>query len=106
MAGDRVFTIAESAIDALSHFAFFKSSNASYGAVGGGMKDNQFSCLMDTIQKMPNLEKIVLAVDHDQGGVKIATRIENYLSGKFTGEIIRHVPTDEGMDWNEVLKSQ
>lgn len=103
---DTVLILAEAAIDALSHFALFRPQNASYGVVSGGMKDNQFSCLMDIIQKMPKLEKIVLAVDHDQGGEKIANRIENYLDGKFTGEIIRHVPADEGMDWNNVLKGE
>jgi hypothetical protein len=103
---DTVLILAEAAIDALSHFAMFRPQNASYGVVSGGMKDNQFSCLMDIIQKMPKLEKIILAVDHDQGGEKIASRIENYLAGKFTGEIIRHLPTDEGMDWNNVLKRE
>ncbi len=102
---DKVLTLAESGIDALSHFALFKPKDTSYGAVSGGMKDTQFSCLIKIIQKMPCLQKIVLAVDHDQGGVKIATRIESYLAGKFIGEIIRHVPKVEGMDWNEVLNS-
>ena len=105
-AADTVLILAEAAIDALSHFALFRPENASYGAVSGGMKDNQFSCLMDVIQKMPNLQNIILAVDHDQGGEKIASRIESYLAGKFTGEIIRHIPIEEGMDWNNVLKRE
>lgn len=100
---DTVLTLAEAAIDALSHFALFRPQNASYGAVSGGMKDNQFDCLIAVTRKMPSLQKIILAVDNDQGGEKIASRIENYLAGKFTGEIIRHVPTDEGMDWNNIL---
>ena len=100
----KVLILAEAAIDALSHFALFKSEGATYGAVSGGMKDNQFDCLMNILGKMPKLEKIVLAVDHDQGGEKIASRIEAYLEGKFAGEIVRHIPEREGMDWNEVLK--
>ncbi len=102
--GDTILVLAEAAIDALSHFALFRSQNASYGAVSGGMKDSQFSCLLAIIQKMPNLQKIVLAVDNDRGGTKIASRIETYLEGKFTGEMVRHIPEWEGMDWNEVLK--
>lgn len=103
---DTSLILAEAAIDALSHFALFRPLNASYGAVSGGMKDSQFDCLVDIIQKMPRLAKIVLAVDHDQGGEKIAKRIETYLARKFTGEIVRHIPEQEGMDWNDVLKAQ
>lgn len=103
---DTSLILAEAAIDALSHFALFRPLNASYGAVSGGMKDSQFDCLVDIIQKMPRLERIVLAVDHDQGGEKIAKRIETYLARKFTGEIVRHIPEQEGMDWNDVLRAQ
>lgn len=101
---DTVLTLAESSIDALSHFALFKPLNTSYGAVSGGMGDRAFEYLMAIIQKMPRLEKIILAVDHDKGGEKIASRIEIYLEGKFTGEIVRDIPQAEGMDWNEFLK--
>lgn len=101
---DTVLTLGEAAIDALSHFALFRPQGASYGAVSGGMKNKQFDFLMAIIEKMPKLEKIILAVDNDEGGEKIASRIETYLAGKFTGEIVRHVPEWEGMDWNEVLK--
>lgn len=103
---DTSLMLAEAAIDALSHFALFRPLNASYGAVSGGMKDSQFDCLVDIIQKMPRLAKIVLAVDHDQGGEKIAKRIETHLARKFTGEIVRHIPEQEGMDWNDVLRAQ
>lgn len=101
---DTVLTLGEAAIDALSHFALFRLQSASYGAVSGGMKDKQFGFLVAIIEKMPKLEKIILAVDNDEGGKKIASRIETYLAGKFAGEIIRHVPEWEDMDWNEVLK--
>lgn len=101
---DTVLTLAEAAIDSLSHFALFRPENASYGAVSGGMRDKQFDFLMAIIGKMPKLETINLAVDHDEGGEKIASRIETYLAGKFTGEIVRHIPEQEGLDWNEVLK--
>ncbi len=103
---DTVLTLAEAAIDALSHFALFRPQGASYGAVSGGMKDNQFDCLLAVIGKMPKLEKIILAVDNDKGGDKIASRIEGYLADKFTGEIVRHIPAGQGMDWNNVLKEQ
>lgn len=101
---DTVLTLAESGIDALSHFAMFRPLGVSYGAVSGGMRDKQFDFLMAIIGKMPKLEKIVLAVDNDEGGEKIASRIETYLEGKFTGEIVREVPQWKDMDWNEVLK--
>lgn len=101
---DTVLILTEGGIDALSHFALFKPTSASYGAVSGGMKDKQFGYLMVIIGEMPKLEKIILAVDNDQGGEKIAHRIEEYLAGKFKGEIVRHIPEWKESDWNEVLK--
>lgn len=98
--------LAESSIDALSHFALFRLENASYGAVSGGMKDKQFTFLLSVIEKMPALGKIILAVDHDQGGEKIAGRIEDFLTGKFQGAVLRHTPEQNGQDWNDVLKNQ
>lgn len=103
---DTVLVLAEAAIDALSHFALFRPQNASYGAVSGGMKDNQFDSLMAVIGKMPCLQKIILAVDNDKGGDKIASRIESYLEDKFTGAIVRHIPKTQGMDWNNILKGE
>lgn len=101
---DTVLTLAESAIDALSHFTLFEPDNTAYGAVSGGMRDKQFAYLLQVIAMMPQLAKIVLAVDNDKGGTNIAERIEKFLANKFSGEIIRHVPQTEGMDWNNVLK--
>lgn len=103
---DTVLILAEAAIDALSHFALFRPQNASYGAVSGGMKDNQFDSLMAVTGKMPCLQKIILAVDNDKGGDKIASRIESYLAGRFTGAIVRHIPKTQGMDWNNILKGE
>jgi hypothetical protein len=104
--GDTTLTLTEAAIDALSHFAMFRPEKTSYGAVSGGMRDKQFNYLMATIKGMPKLQKIILAVDHDEGGEKIASRIESFLAGKFTGQIVRDTPKQAGMDWNEVLKAQ
>lgn len=105
-AGDRVLTLAEAPIDALSHFTLFRPQHTAYGAVSGSIREKQLDYLLQVIQKMPQLETIILAVDHDEGGEKIACKIENYLKGIFTGEIIRHIPEVKGMDWNDVLKSK
>ncbi|WP_143092747.1 DUF3991 and TOPRIM domain-containing protein [Arsenicibacter rosenii] len=101
---DTTFILAEAAIDALSHFALFRPRDAFYGAVSGGMSDHQLSYLTAIIQKLPSLQTIVLAVDHDPGGQKIASRIKSYLAGKCAGTIVRHIPKKEGADWNNVLK--
>ncbi len=103
--GDTTLTLTEAAIDALSHFAMLRPENTSYGAVSGGMRDKQFDFLMVIIERMPKLQKIILAVDHDEGGEKIASRIESFLAGKFCGQIVRDIPKQEGMDWNDVLKT-
>lgn len=105
-ADDRVLTLAEAPIDALSHFTLFRPQYTAYGAVSGSIREKQLDYLLQVIQKMPKLETIILAVDHDEGGEKIASRIESHLDGQFTGEIIRHTPAVKGMDWNEVLKSK
>lgn len=105
-ADDRVLTLAEAPIDALSHFTLFRNPYTAYGAVSGSIREKQLEYLLHLIKKMPRLETIILAVDHDEGGEKIARRIETYLAGKFSGEIIRHTPEVQGMDWNEVLKAK
>jgi hypothetical protein len=103
---DAVLTLAEAVVDALSHFALFRPQNTSYGAVSGGVGDKQLEHIMIIIQKMPRLKLIILALDNDAGGEKIALRIESYLAEKFTGQIIRHVPEDAAKDWNDVLKNK
>lgn len=101
---DSRLVLAESGIDALSHFALFQPENTAYAAVSGGMRDKQFDFLLEVIRNMPYLESIILAVDNDEGGQKIAKRIEGTIAGKFTGQIKRHVPEQAGLDWNNVLK--
>jgi hypothetical protein len=102
---DTTLTLAESGIDALSHYTLFKPVNTAYAAVSGGMRDKQFEFLAMVIAQMPLLEQIVLAVDNDAGGCKIAERIEEFLGNKFTGYIIHDVPQETGADWNQVLKN-
>ncbi|CAG5011179.1 hypothetical protein DYBT9275_04900 [Dyadobacter sp. CECT 9275] len=101
---DTTLVLAESPIDALSHYTLFKPVNTAYAAVSGGMRDKQFEFLVSVIAKMPLLEQIVLAVDNDAGGNSIAERIEEFIGNKFTKRVIRHVPQEIGADWNQVLK--
>ena len=63
--------------------------------------------IIDLIKKLPQLQKIILAVDHDQGGEKIEKTIRDGAknAGVFFGDMLTHVPEKTGDDWNAVLKN-
>ena len=64
--------------------------------------------IIDLIKKLPQLQKVILAVDHDQGGEKIEKTIREGVknSGAFVGDMLTHVPEKMGDDWNEFLKNR
>ncbi len=106
-ASDTVLVIAESVIDALSYCALFRNSHTVYAAVSGGMKKGrQYDLVLSLMKAMPNLQTVILAVDNDQGGTKIAAKLKKSIenAGFFQGNVQLHVPDLAGDDWNEVLK--
>lgn len=54
--------------------------------------------IIDLIKKLPQLQKIILAVDHDQGGEKIEKTIRDGAknAGVFFGDMLTHVPEKNG----------
>ena len=106
-ASDTVLVIAESGIDALSYHALFKKQDATYAAVCGGMKkETQYDLVLSLMQNLKNLQTVILAVDNDEGGMKIAGKLQESIEGAdfFKGSIQLHVPEIAKDDWNEVLK--
>ena len=103
--------ITESPIDGLSYFSLFpeiQKSGVVFASVSGGLRPHQIQLIIDLIKKLPQLQKIILAVDRDQGGEKIEKTIREGVknSGVFNGDMLTHVPEKMGDDWNEVLKNR
>lgn len=107
----QTLVITESPIDGLSYFTLFpemQKSGVIFASVSGGLRPHQVQLIIDLIKKLPQLQKIILAVDHDQGGEKIQKTIRDGIknAGVFSGDMLTHVPEIIGDDWNEVLKNR
>ena len=104
---DTTLVITEAGIDALSYHDLFRAENTAYAAVSGTMNEKQFDLALDLIASFPNLQTVILAVDHDKGGEGIARKIELAVAdrGTFSGTISRHIPEQSGQDWNGHLQS-
>ena len=104
---DSCLAVTESGIDAFSYHDLFQPAETAYASVSGSMNEKQFALLIKLVSRFPKLDTIILAVDHDAGGDKIATKIELAITESkiFSGSIIRHVPIKVGQDWNGHLQS-
>ena len=106
----QALVITESPIDGLSYFTLFpelQKSGVVFVSVSGGLRPHQVQLIIDLIKKLSQLQKIILAVDHDAGGEKIQKTIRDGVknAGVFVGNMLTHVPEKIGDDWNEVLKN-
>ncbi|MDH5723725.1 MAG: DUF3991 and toprim domain-containing protein, partial [Alphaproteobacteria bacterium] len=103
-AGDDTLILSEAVIDALSYAALFPNESAIYAATGGGMSPEQAEIIKQAVPYIKNLKRIVLITDNDQGGDRLANKIQNTIAeSSFSGEVIRHSPARSGEDWNDVL---
>ncbi len=104
-ATDTVIVVTEAVIDALSYQQLFQPRDAMYLSTGGGVSQRQCQLLADLLTT-DRFEKVVVATDNDQGGDRIANRVNNAIKhSEFAGKISRHRPLQTGMDWNDVLLS-
>ncbi|MCB1563918.1 MAG: DUF3991 and TOPRIM domain-containing protein [Alphaproteobacteria bacterium] len=104
-AGDDTLILSEAVIDALSHALLFPNESAIYAATGGGMSPDQAEIIRQIADNFPNIKRIVLITDNDQGGDRLTDKILSAIEeGGFGGEIIRHSPDTRGDDWNDVLR--
>ncbi len=89
-------------------FPDVQKSGVVFASVSGGLRPHQVQLINDLIKKFPQLQKIILAVDHDAGGEKIEKTIREGVknAGVFDGDMLTHVPEKTGDDWNEILKNR
>lgn len=107
MEGDTALVIAETAIDALSHFALKRPEGARYVSTGGALNPVQHDLLKRAMEKMPEGSQIILALDHDEGGDKLTARIMA-IFGEMGGAgcaLVEDRPPTPGDDWNDVLRA-
>ncbi len=104
---NRRLVIAETAIDALSYAALKYQPHSRYVSTAGELNPDQPFLLEAAMRKLPAGGQVVLAVDHDAGGDKIARRIEAILQGIGRPELalVRDVPLTPGDDWNDQLRT-
>ena len=100
---DREMVIAETGIDMLSYAAIKGIEGKRLFSTAGQISPLQAECLRSAFQKMPTGSTVVLAVDHDEGGRKLAQQISDALAP--TGcRIVEDIPSRPGADWNDVLR--
>lgn len=105
--GDTALVIAETAIDALSHYALKKFENARYISTGGALSPAQHDLIKRAMEKMADGSQIVLALDHDEGGDKLADRL-TAIFGEMEGGgrvLEEDRPSSPGDDWNDALRA-
>ena len=98
---DSKLVLAESAIDALSHYQIRREPGSRYGSVAGQMSEEQLGLISRVIATMPPDTVVALAFDDDLAGDKLAAAVAA-VAGGF--KIERDRP--EAKDWNDVLKKQ
>lgn len=102
--------IAETAIDALSYAALHGRPGTRYASTGGELNPDQPELLAAAVATLPAGGELVLAVDHDAGGDKIAAKITAAAAGRPDLAIVDHRPPGpwkpkNGPDWNDELRA-
>jgi hypothetical protein len=106
-AEDRRLVLAESAIDALSHAALFPDAEdrTRYASLGGRPSAKQLDLLRATMAKLPEGSEIIAAFDADPAGRLLVKATRQALpAAQARGVLKTHLPTEEGKDWNDVLR--
>lgn len=100
---DRQMVICETFIDMLSYAALYGIEGKRFFSTAGQISPAQGECLRSAAVKMPPGSTIILALDHDNGGLKLAERLKTELAAAGL-EIREDFPPRPGDDWNDVLK--
>lgn len=104
---DDALVIGEAAIDLLSFAALHPSQTSRYVSTGGAVSPTGLELIARAATKMPKGSKIILAVDHDEAGEKLAGEIKALLCPVVVEACLVSVqmPQGKGEDWNDVLRS-
>jgi hypothetical protein len=100
-ATDTRLVLAESAIDAISHYQLEAAPATRYGSTGGEFGEDALDVIRQAIAALPPGGTVLTAFDADAGGDKLAAAIER-VAGEVAVE--RHRPPLK--DWNDVLKER
>ncbi|WP_218922315.1 DUF3991 and TOPRIM domain-containing protein [Fuerstiella marisgermanici] len=101
--GDHQMVICETAIDMLSYAALKGVDGKRFFSTAGQISPVQAECLRSAAEKMPTDATIVLALDNDEGGHKLADQLREATAT--TGRtVIEDFPLHSGDDWNDVLR--
>lgn len=98
-----ILVVTESVIDAMSLMSLTKNIGANYKdynylSLSGTMK---YQAVKNQLNKNPNIDTVILAVDNDNGGYICCRNIKEDLE-KWNGKIITSLPT-KAKDWNAEL---
>ncbi|WP_437186710.1 DUF3991 domain-containing protein [Planctomicrobium sp. SH668] len=100
---DREMVICETFIDLLSYATLRGIDGKRLFSTAGQISPLQAECLRSAVLNMPAGSRVVLALDHDDGGKTLAEQIRDALAQ--TGcDIIEDLPLQPGDDWNDVLR--
>ena len=104
-ADDRALVVTESAIDALSYHQLHRDRHESirYLSTAGTPSTAQFELLGRIFARLPPASTVVAAVDSDEAGRKLASRIET-LTRRIPHVEFRRDAPDRAKDWNDVLQ--
>lgn len=101
---DKLLIVTEAVIDALSYHQLFEHQDALYVATSGGVSAHQTHLIADLLKSLPQLTTVILAMDNDAGGERIADQVTAALTrAAYSGEVVGHRPNRLDDDWNDAL---
>lgn len=104
LANDHSLVITETPIDALSYYLIHEMKNGLYTSTCGSPSSKQVEIILNLVSQTQWIETIILATDNDEGGDRIAERLEKRIQTLIhKPKIKRHSPEKRGCDWNDVL---
>lgn len=100
---DRIAVICETSVDMLSVATLEGTENRRFFSTAGQISTMQAEWLRTAISRMPADSAVLLAMDNDQGGHKLAEQVRESLQ---TLDVVveDHFPPNENQDWNDVLQ--
>jgi len=105
---DRALVLAETAIDAISYMALKGRDTTRCVSIAGQMNPQQPALLQSAIEQLPKGGRVVMALDNDEGGDKLARQIADVFAAANRTDLalIDDRPPAPGEDWNDVHRSE
>ena len=100
---DRIAVICETSVDMLSLADLEGTENRRFFSTAGQISPLQAECLRAAVSRMPVNPTVLLCMDNDQGGRKLAEQIREALQS-LDVKIVDHFPSQADRDWNDILK--